>query len=380
MTLSMYSGKDTSPVNMKKILLILIISFGFTAVQAQKDTVVTVKGNIAGIADGVEVKFVNANTNAPFAETKTQGGKFTITGTLKEPDLFTIHIGTAGPQYIYLQKGVINITGNNAELNKLVVTGSSAHNDFIVFQQTFNPIVVRLQAVVQEVNSAAPGAERDSLMNIYDRINDSIQMQIDAYIEPRKKSFVTPFILFVTNQFGDDIMRLEKRYNRLDSVIRTSVIGTSLAQYIEYYKVGAVGTEAIDFTQPDTTGKPVSLSSFRGKYVLVDFWASWCGPCRRENPNVVAMYKKFSEKNFTVFGVSLDKPGQKDKWLEAIKKDSLTWTHASDLQYWNNAAAQIYHVTGIPFSLLVDPQGKIVGRNLRGADLEKRLCELIGCN
>jgi peroxiredoxin len=126
-----------------------------------------------------------------------------------------------------------------------------------------------------------------------------------------------------------------------------------------------------DFTQDDTTGKPIRLSSYRGKYVLVDFWASWCGPCRQENPNVVANYNRFKSKNFTVLGVSLDKT--KSAWVDAIAMDGLTWGHVSDLKGWTNAVAQQYQITSIPQNFLIGPDGKIIAKNLRGPALESKL-------
>ena len=157
--------------------------------------------------------------------------------------------------------------------------------------------------------------------------------------------------------------------------VKNSASGKELQAVIAESKVGAIGTEAMDFTQADTTGTPVSLSSFRGKYVLVDFWASWCGPCRGENPNVVKAYNQFKDKNFTVLGVSLDK--DKAEWIKAIGEDKLTWYHISDLKYWNSAAVPLYGFDGIPYNVLVDPQGKIIGTNLRGTDLEIKLGEMI---
>jgi thiol-disulfide isomerase/thioredoxin len=160
--------------------------------------------------------------------------------------------------------------------------------------------------------------------------------------------------------------------------IQNSFYGQYLQKQIAEAKIGAIGSPAIEFSQNDTAGKLVALSSYKGKYVLVDFWASWCGPCRMENPNVLSTYKKFKDKNFTVLGVSLDKA--KDPWIKAIKDDGLAWTQVSDLKYWYNEAAAKYHIQAIPQNLLVDPSGRIVGRNLRGPDLQAKLCELLGCN
>jgi peroxiredoxin len=134
---------------------------------------------------------------------------------------------------------------------------------------------------------------------------------------------------------------------------------------------------APDFTLPDLTGKPVALSSFKGKWVLVDFWASWCPPCRAENPNVVKAFNQFKAKNFTILGVSLDRPGQKDKWEEAIKADGLAWNHVSDLKFWESAVVPLYNIEGIPYNVLINPEGVVVAENLRGEDLAKKLAEVL---
>jgi peroxiredoxin len=160
---------------------------------------------------------------------------------------------------------------------------------------------------------------------------------------------------------------LSSYYELLEGDAKTGPFADVISKTLVSSGFGKIGSAMPDFTQNDQNGKPVRLSSFKGKYVLVDFWASWCGPCRAENPNLVKEYNTFKSKNFTILSVSLD--NSKDKWLDAIKKDGLTWTHVSDLKYWQNEVAVQFGIQSIPASFILDPAGKIIAKDLRGADL-----------
>jgi peroxiredoxin len=153
-------------------------------------------------------------------------------------------------------------------------------------------------------------------------------------------------------------------------------IAKQFIEMVDKMKATAIGQISPEIEMPNPDGQIIKLSSLRGKYVLVDFWAKWCGPCRKENPNVVRAYQKYKDKGFEVFGVSLDR--NKEDWVQAINEDGLTWTHVSDLKYFDSKAAHDYNISAIPFSILLDPEGKIIAKNLRGAALDKKLEEVLG--
>lgn len=333
-------------------------------------------GNVQGLTDG-EVKISALQGDQVIAKGSAKGGVFSLTGKLDEPGLYWLTLGAEQPQYIFLENAAVKISGKQDDIKNLQIEGSQSHSDFLQFRKTFDPLFANLNAVALEIQQASED-RKPALMQQYTAAVTSMNKSVGEFITARPSSYVSVFLLTVTRQINDNIADLTQRYKSLTPAVQSSAMGKDLEKYIADASIGAIGSQAIEFIQNDVNEKPVSLSSFRGKYVLLDFWASWCKPCRMENPNVVKVYNKFKEKNFTVLGVSLDQ--QKTPWLNAIQKDGLVWTHVSDLQFWNNAAAALYHVQSIPQNYLIDPDGKIVARDLRGEDLEKKLCQFLGCN
>jgi len=348
------------------------------AVFAQsKEQGFSIKGNIKGLKDSTLVYLVEGANGSTIAQDYSYGGKFQLSGKLDVSDVYQVNfIGYKDAVEVFMSNDKIAVNGTATQLKSAAVTGSQYHADYELYKKQFDPLKEKLNEIVTKINRTPQGPQRDSLIQQFEKTKQQVVDKVTAYVKAKPASPVSTFILYVVNPVLAGPDDLEARYTSLKGDARKGIYAQAIEKMIADSKKtvpGSVGSEAVDFTQPDTAGNPVALSSFRGKYVLVDFWASWCRPCRMENPHVVAAYNEFKNKNFTVLGVSLDRPDGKANWLQAIHDDKLAWTHVSDLQFWQNAAAQLYGIQSIPANILIDPNGKIIGKDLRGDALVQKL-------
>ncbi|MGC9151537.1 MAG: redoxin domain-containing protein [Microbacter sp.] len=318
-------------------------------------------------------------------------GAFHFNGKLDEPTqayLLIDHDGTGVKRSgndmlpLYLEAGIIKVESLDSVSNA-TISGSELNNLNQALLNELKPIEAKQKALYNRYKTATPEQQQSKqfISQIEDEFNvlDAEQKTvIKKFIQSHPESIVSLDALKSLGGYTPDYNEVAPLFASLSDKVKNTQAGKAYGDMLNQLKTVAIGSMAPDFTQNDTLGHPVKLSDFRGKYVLLDFWASWCGPCRRENPNVVKVYNEFKNKNFTILSVSLDNENGRQAWLDAIHKDGLTWTQVSDLQYWNNAAAQLYQVRSIPQNFLIDPQGKIIAKDLRGDALYDKLVQIFG--
>jgi peroxiredoxin len=306
-------------------------------------------------------------------------GKFRFEGNQATPEFFYILNGmkTQSVQF-FLENAEIIVTGQLDSISYAKVAGSTSQDEYMNFGDGLNKIVVGFRPFQSALDSAQK-YNNNEFIEINKKKIDSVRTVFNKYISDHisghSASPVTVEII-MDNHFGLKPEELESWLGKLDPSLKNTNTVETLYNILDIMKKVTIGQPAQDFTQKDSTGTPVKLSSFYGKYLLLDFWASWCFPCRRESPNLVAMYKRFHEKGFDIISVSLDE--NRKEWLSAVKQDNLIWTQISDLKGGKNEAAELYGVELIPDNFLLDKDGKILARRLRGESLTNKLEELLG--
>lgn len=265
------------------------------------------------------------------------------------------------------------------------VTGSRAYIEYKKLETLRTPYSKSWSTLYMNYSKEAVDNNKAEMEQLQKRI-DSVLLEMNniyyKYIVEHPHSLISSFALNIykdrlkPSSPDEDVARVELIYTKLSTSEKNSYFGKKIKKKLDSYKI-SIGMTAPSFTQNDTLGNPVSIAEFKGKYILLDFWASWCGPCRRENPNLVRIYNQYKDKGFTILSISLDRPGDKNKWMSAIRQDGLTWTNVSDLQFWDNAVAKLYKISEVPQNFLLDPFGKIIDIGLFGDALDQKLKKLL---
>src|SRR5688572_6053116 len=374
---------------MKKLLFLLLLPVSAFSQTSEKEFKVKGELKLIKAVDWIFLKYP-ANGQLVSDSVLLKNGEFKFEGKIAEPVLayLSAKVIKSSPTErqafqnftFFLEPTKIEINAKDS-LKAAVVKGSAGHDQYVQLEKQRQPYVDQLRSLYAQMGRLEKEKKMDSFKIVEVKAEDLMnQMNETVYGQFVKTNPNTSISLFALKQYAGwdiDPDKIEPIFNTLPENTRKWPSAETLNEQIQTAKKTAIGKFAMDFTQNDTSGKAVSLSSFKGKYVLVDFWASWCGPCRQENPNVVKAFNKYKDRNFTILGVSLDRPNAKDRWIKAIHDDGLAWSHVSDLKYWDNEVAKQYAIRAIPQNILIDPQGKIVAKNLNGDALDKKLGEFL---
>ena len=377
---------------MQKLLIVLSFAFilascadkGKTAggEKEKGDSTFLLTGNINGLDSGWAYLYHPEKQQQIPDSAKIVNGSFTFKGNAVRPEFVLLGYDQQGqkkfPLGFFLEGGEITVKGTVDSLYKADITGSSTQEDLKKFNELRKPIEEKqkqLYEAYQVASMSGDGKKAGEIQQQYELLEAENKALVTKFVKENPASYVSAFQLAQTFAYDAVPSELEPLYNGLDEKIKASHFGLAVKKSLDAAKSMAIGSVAPDFILNDVNGKPVSLAAYKGKYTLVDFWASWCGPCRQENPAVVKAYQTYKSKGFDILGVSLDE--KKGKWEQAIKHDQLDWTQVSDLKGWESDVAALYEVRAIPMNFLLDKEGRIIAKSLRGAELMRKLGEIL---
>jgi len=364
---------------MKKELLFLLFTIIFASCSTKKDQY-AIHGTVKGVDTGkIYLQKYDSEKWINIDSTRLEKGKFTFKGTIEIPEMRQIIMEEKQVVIpLFVENSNIDVQIFPDSIDKSIVKGSLTQDKYQEYITLSEVIDQRMEEAYKEWKKAKEVGD-SIIMNRADSISTVLDGEMKKllidFAKTNNATVVAPYLV-MRNSWQFELPDLEKIVSGLDTLINVSQYTQLLKKRIDILRGVEIGRTAPDLTMNDPTGKPLTLSSLRGKILLVDFWASWCGPCRVENPNVVKAYQQYNKKGFDILGCSFDK--NREKWLKAIEDDKLTWHHVSDLQGWANAAGKLYGINSIPANVLLDKDQKIIARNLRGDDLINKLAEVFG--
>lgn len=367
---------------MKNFIIIVLLTSLIWSCKTSTDekSGFSIKGSAVGYQDSVIfLKKHQSGEWVTIDSAKVINGKFSLKGNIEQPRmcyLLNEKIRFRIPLFLENSDITVNFDVNKPEVVK--ITGSKSQEAFDAYSTEVKNFNDKLEDLYKQYSDAQEKGDKD----LIDKI-DSSYMAIDGektgfikkYIGNNNKSLAVPYILYRELSYSLELKELDSMLNLIDTSLSSSVYYKLLNDKVKTLYNVAVGKKAPDFTLNDTTGNPISLTQFQGKYLLIDFWAAWCRPCRAENPNNVKLYADYKDKGFEILGVSFD--NTREAWVKAIKQDGLTWTQVSDLKGWNSAAGKLYSVSSIPHTVLLDKDGVIIAKNLRAEKLRDKISELL---